>query len=237
MQRAALSPNGLVVLLLVASCAGPPGRGEGPYTPPYSLRSLAKNDIDRVLEVHVHESRAHLRRLMEKLYRRNPRELRKSAYTAEENARRLFDVRHDWQFPDVDCRDGLAAVRLSLAPGYQGDRVFAFVAGLDSMIMHAYGQKTEFFLFDSVDPQNLYNSARNLEIAAWKLRHDRDEAGEPIIYSVSLEGEPENLSYERLFGKLIGLQDTMAIVVAGKTGRTITKVIQRIATAAFLPLL
>src|SRR5690606_35671451 len=76
-----------------------------------------------------------------------------------------------------DCRDGLAAVRLSLAPGYQGDRVFAFVAGLDSMIMHAYGQKTEFFLFDSVDPQNLYNSARNLEIAAWKLRHDRTRRG------------------------------------------------------------
>src|SRR5690606_25816148 len=107
MRRAAASTKGLVALLLLASCASPPDNDQGPRQQPYTVRSLAKNDIGRVLEVHVRESRGYLRELMGKLYRRNPRELAKSAYSAEENARRLFDVRHDWQFADVDCRDGL----------------------------------------------------------------------------------------------------------------------------------
>lgn len=45
-----------------------------------------------------------------------------------------------------------------------------------------------------------------------------------------------NISYERLFGKMIAMQDTMAVIVAGKTNRTISKVIQRMATAVFLPI-
>jgi hypothetical protein len=44
-----------------------------------------------------------------------------------------------------------------------------------------------------------------------------------------------NLSYERVFGKLIALQDTMAIILAGKKSRTLIKIIQRMATVFFLP--
>lgn len=227
----------LPVLLLLGACAQHEGRDGGPRREPYRLSSLAKTDVGRIMEVHVQEVRATLRLLMEKLYRRNPRELARSPHPdAAANVRRLFEQRHDWNFPDLDARAGIDAVRLGLAPEYGGDRVFAFVAGLDSMIMDAYEHKSEFFLFDSVNPQNLYNSARNIEIAAWKLRHDRAADGTPVIYSVSQPGEPENLSYERLVGKLVGLQDTMAIIVADKSNRTITRVIQRMATAAFLPI-
>jgi hypothetical protein len=115
--------------------------------------------------------------------------------------------------------------------------VFALVAGLMSMIMKSYNYQSEFYMFDSVEPQKLYNCARNIEIAVWKLSHDRDSNGEPFLYSNSLpDEEVVNLSYERIFGKLIATQDNITTIMAGKNGRTIKTVIQKMATAVFLPI-
>ncbi|MBI2993150.1 MAG: hypothetical protein HYY48_03120 [Gammaproteobacteria bacterium] len=224
--------------LLLAGCGSAESRGDGPQSGDFQVRSLAKSDIGQVLEVHVREMRGHLEALMRKLYKRNPRELRKAPEaTADGNVTRLLARSDNWRFPEVQDRTGVDAIHLSLAPEFTGDRVFAFVAGLASMVMAAYEYKTEFYVLDTVDAQNLYHSARNIEIAAWKLGHSVDGAGKPYLYSVSLQGEPENLSYERLFGKMIGLQDTMAVIIADRNNRTLRKVIQRMATAAFLPIL
>jgi hypothetical protein len=70
----------------------------------------------------------------------------------------------------------------------------------------------------------------------WKLENNVDSKGELFLYSNSLPGEPANLSYERLFGKIIATQDTMAIIIADRTNRGIRKVIQQMATAVFLPI-
>lgn len=226
----------LGISLLLYGCAQSGTRQDGPNAGPFNIASLGKTDIGQVLEVSVREQRAYLRRLMEKLYRRNPRELSRSPFPdAESNISRLFDRKHDWRFRELDNKTGAEAIHLALNPSYAGDRVFAFMVGLASMIMASYEYKSEFYLFDSVDPQKLYNSARNIEIADWKLEHDLDVAGKPYLYTNSLAGEPANLSFERLFGKLIALQDTMAIVIAGKTNRVIRKVLQDMATAVFLP--
>ncbi len=45
-----------------------------------------------------------------------------------------------------------------------------------------------------------------------------------------------NLSFEREFGKLIAYQDTLALVMAQRTNRTIRRFSQALATAVFLPL-
>jgi hypothetical protein len=238
-----LPQHGLLKLLpclclALASCGHGNARDGGPRAEEFRLGSLAKTDVGKVIEVHHAEARAHLRELAEKLYKRNPRELRKSVHpTAQHSIRHLFDDRSDWRLPELGGRTGIDALRLAFSDDYRGDRVFAFMAGLVSMVMQSYSFKSEFYFYDSVHPQNLYNCARNIEIAAWKLRHDRDAKGEPYLYSISLPGEPENVSYERLFGKLISLQDTIAIIVAGKTDRIITRVVQRMATAMFLPLM
>ena len=202
----------------------------------FDVSSLAKSDVDTVLDIHVQQSRAYLQEIMFKLYKRNPRELKKSVNTAEENVRRLFDVEHNWSFVELEDTTGSDAIQLAFNPEYQGDRIFAFIAGLLSMIMSAYGDKKDFYMFDSVEPQKLYNAARNIEIAVWKLGHDRDEKGDLYIYSNSREGEITNLSYERLFGKLIALQDTMALIMEDQSKRLIKKVLQRMATAVFLPI-
>lgn len=202
-----------------------------------NVKTLAKTDIDSVLDIHVREARNYCRRLMIKLYKRNPRELRKSAVPdINRNLRRIFNETHNWQFEELDNRKGVDAIYLTFDESFEGDRVFAFIAGLTSMIMASYDYQSDFYMFDTVDPQKLYNSARNIEIAVWKLGHDLDVNGEPFLYSNSLPGETTNLSYERLFGKLIATQDTIALIIAGRTNRVIRKVIQRMATAAFLPI-
>ena len=63
-----------------------------------------------------------------------------------------------------------------------------------------------------------------------------DKNGELYLYTNSLPGEVPNLSYERLLGKLIATQDSIAIIIAGKTNRAIKTVIQTMATAVFLPI-
>ena len=231
-----ISAAGICCVLLLSGCSEADTRPDGPPAERFTLSSLAKSDIGRVIEVHVREARACLRTLAVKLYRRNPRELAKSGHPdMKDNVARLFDADHDWRFPELGNVTGADAIHLALSQDFEGDRVFAFMDGLSSMIMASYRNRTEFYILDTVDPQSLYNSARNVEIAVWKLEHDLDPDGEPWLYSNSRAGEVENLSFERLFGKLIELQDTMALIAAGKYNRLITRAVQNIATAVFLP--
>ncbi len=224
--------------LVISACSQNPNRqGEGPGEKKFNVKSLAKSDIDTILDIHVQEVRSHLQELMIKLYKRNPRELKRSDYkTIKENIIRVFDLEHDWNFPELEGKKGVDAIQLTFDNIFEGDRVFSFIVGLTSMLMASYEYKTEFYLFDTVDPQKLYNSARNIEIAVWKLGHDMDTNGALYLYSNSLPGEVTNLSYERLFGKLIATQDMIAIIIADKTNRVIKKVFQTMATAVFFPI-
>jgi len=198
---------------------------------------FVKTDIDTVADIHVQESLGHLRTLMEKLYRRNPKELRKGQlHSIQENLIRVFDGTHDWQFPELQNKTGTECINLAFSEEYSGDRVQAFVVGLTTMIIASYNNKTQFYAFDELDAQKLYNSARNIEIAVWKLGQAKDASGRIYLLSNSMPGEPANLSFERLFGKLIAQQDTMAKIVAQKTNRAIRSVVQTLASAVFLPI-
>jgi hypothetical protein len=107
--------------------------------------------------------------------------------------------------------------------------------GIASTVFLSYNGKTEFYLNDSLDPQRLYNSARNIEIAAWKLASARSANGELLLAS-NEKADVVNLSFEREFGKMIAYQDAMATVAAQRTNRVIRRVVQTLATAAFLPI-
>lgn len=227
----------ITTVFFSSGCSNTSARGDGPEARSFTIKSIAKSDIDSVLEIHVREMRQYLGNLMVKLYRRNPRELKKSRYPEiKQNIDRVFNQTHNWRFEELQNRKGVDAIYLTFDEDYEGDRVFSFIVGMTSMVMSAYEYKRRFYMFDTVDPQKLYNSARNMEIAVWKLEHDMDSNGEPFLYSNSLPGEPSNLSYERLFGKLIATQDNIAIIMADKTNRGIKKVIQQMATAVFLPI-
>lgn len=228
----------LYSLLMLTACNKEIVRENKPITESTAVAQIAKADIDNVLDVHIKQSQALLRELMTKLYKRNPRELKKSELKLiEEQLVRLFDLEHRWDFPELQGKHDIELIKLTFKEEYNGDRVFAFVSGLMSMIMKSYNYQSEFYLFDTVEPQKLYNCARNIEIAVWKLSHNVDSNGEPFLYSNSLPNEAEvNLSYERLFGKLIATQDNITTIMAGKKNRTVKTVIQRMASAVFLPI-
>jgi hypothetical protein len=213
------------------------GKRPAPKEAEFKGSDLLKSDVDAAAELHLRESLASTRLLMEKLYRRNPREFRKAGHAAlEPPVERAFDPRYAFRFPELKGAYGTAAIQLGLAPEYEGDRVFAFSVGLAGMIVQAYGQKTEIYLTDTLDPQKLYNAARNVEIAAWKIANARDARGQLLILSNETVGEVQNLSYEREIGKLIAYQDVMALVTAQSTHRTIRRTVQFLATGVFLPI-
>jgi hypothetical protein len=225
----------LIVLLALTGCVQRSGEA-GPKRIPFKMDSLIKTDIDTVAEVHVEAMREMLQEMMVKLYKRNPRELKKAGLTLEEGIRRLFVRTSDWRFEELRGLTKGDAIYLVFDDTFKGDRVHAFMTGLTSMVMASYDYRTEFFMLDALDPQKLYNSARNIEIAVWKMNNTYDVNGELYLLTDSMDGEIRNLSYERLFGKMIATQDNLAIVIADRQNRTIRKAIQRMATAVFLPI-
>jgi hypothetical protein len=235
-----------VFCALVTGCATQPsfppaapstGKRQQPAERDFRPSDIAKADIDVAAEAHARECLASARLLMEKLYRRNPREWRKGNYASMEAAvARAFDARAQFRFPELGNLRSTDAIMLALKPDFSGDRVFAFGVGLASMVFLSYNGKTEFYLTDTLDAQKLYNSARNVEIAAWKLANARDARGDALIVSNETSGDVLNLSFEREFGKMIAYQDVMAEIAAQRTNRIIRRAVQTVAAAVFLPI-
>ncbi len=119
---------------------------------------------------------------------------------------------------------------------YNGDRVFAFMAALTGMVMASYDHKTAFYLTDRLEPQKLYNSARNIEVAVWKLSNAKLASGNRVLVTNSIDGDVQNLSFEREFGKMIAQQDMLALIIEDRSNRTITRAIQNAAAFRFLPI-
>lgn len=203
-----------------------------------SFSQFIKNDLDRLADIEIRENTQSMRTIMLKLYKRNPQELRKSqAESAEKMVSQIFDheQEHHYRFASLDNLQSTDAIFLAFKPQYQGDRVFAFVVGLQTMLLKAHGGKNAFYVTDAIEPQYVYNVARNIEIAAWKLANATDKNGKLYLISNELNEQEKNLSIEREFGKVIGRTDLFAITLAEKSQRTLTRVIQNIATALFLP--
>ncbi len=205
---------------------------------PMTIRDLAKSEVDRVAEFHREEVMTQMRALMEKLYRRNPQQWHRSGSKQPHAIIEMaFTSPRVPDFNSLSGARGTAAISLAFDEEFRGDRVLAFVAGMTSMLQKAYNDQSEFFVLDQLDPQKLYNSARNVEIAVWRLSNRRDKLGRLFLLSnSSARDDIQNLSFERLFGRIIGSQDTLAKIVADRTNRTIRSVIQRLVGAVFLPI-
>ena len=202
-----------------------------------SLSHLMKSDIDRLADVEMRENTQSLRVLMTKLYKRNPAELKKSTSgTVDEMVDWVFEGDHKWNFEALNGVQGTDAIYLAFKPEYKGDRVLPFIVGLQTMMIKARGGKTEFYLTDSVDPQSIYNSARNIEIAAWKLSNTRDENGHLYFLTNEMNGKDQNLSFEREIGRMVGRTDLYALTLSEKSQRGLTRFTQGVASALFLPI-
>jgi hypothetical protein len=227
--------------MLLTACASQVAPVNGKRLPEQrdgsSLGHLMKNDIDRLADVEMRENTQSLRVLMTKLYKRNPAELKKSTSgTLDEMVGWVFEGDHKWNFEMLGGVKEIDAIYLAFKPEYKGDRVLPLIVGLQTMMIKARGGKTEFFLTDSVDPQSVYNSARNIEIAAWKLSNTRDESGKLYFQTNEMNGKEPNLSFEREIGRMVGRTDLYALTLSEKAQRGLTRFTQGLASALFLPI-
>jgi len=235
----------LMLALILSACATTPETGSKPkkevpqQQDRSTLNQLGKSDFDRMADVEMRENTESLRSLMLKLYKRNPLELKKSTSDpAEKMVSWVFDGsnQHQFLFPEINNLQSTDAIFLAFKPEYNGDRVFSFIVGLYTMLLRAHNDKADFYLTDSIDPQRVYNVARNIEIAAWKLSNARKQDGTLYLLTNEMNETERNLSFEREFGKMIGRTDLYAISLAEKSQRFISRIMQNLATAVFLPI-
>jgi hypothetical protein len=229
----------LIFLFLLPGCASQEiQRKDGSSSSrSFSVASLAKNDVDVLTEISQREMLRSLRLLTTKFYRRNPQEFRKSGHeSAEAATARLFEEPLKWAESPLAKLNWEESFKLTFLEGYSGDRVHAFMSALTAMLMASYNHKTEFFLPDELSAQKLYNSARNIEVAVWKLSSAKQGNGARFLISNSMDGDVQNLSFEREFGKLIAQQDLLALLVEDKSNRSISRVFQSATTFVFLPI-
>ncbi|HCZ16378.1 MAG TPA: hypothetical protein PL117_17440 [Accumulibacter sp.] len=224
----------VLLALTVVACSTRLGK-DGRSHSTIDLKYLAKTEVDRIAEIDRAEVVGGLMLIAEKLYKRNPREWKKVGLASREAALEQLRMRHTRSPPELGAlRDGPAAA-LAFSETYTGDRVAALMFGLLTMVDSAFEHKEEFYILDGLNEMKLFNCARNMEVAVWKLANDRNPAGEPYLLANAIDPGGRNLSFEREFGRAMGLLDLMAQVVADRNGRGFSRLSQTVVSGIFLP--
>jgi hypothetical protein len=224
----------------VAGCASdaPTAHGEVKGDD-FAAAEMLQSEGNRMTQNAMRANRQSLLLLAGKLYRRNPAEWRKTAATREAALKQIEDamLSHAPWPPLFDQRDE-AALSLALAPEFGGDRVAAFILACHDTIVTAHGGKHEFYYLDGVDPQHIYNAARDMETALWVLNTRRDARGQPLLRANEIGPDSRNLSFEREFGTIIGRLDLLASSMTERYRRAAIGYVQGLLMApalVFLP--
>jgi len=222
------APVAFLLLLVLCSCSG------------YDLKNLAKSDIDAVTDQFIAKTRADVLELTVKLYQRNPDQLaRIPGMTVESRLAQLRVHRYKLQFAELGYKQDIDAMNLAFDPGYRGDRVFALVVGLGSMLRQAYAYQPEMFLPDKLDAEVLITSAQNVEMLWWKLKNTRAPDGRHLIVTYEDRGVIDDFGFERLFAEIVVLQEMMASIVGDADERAVTGAVHgamQAVSKAFIPL-
>lgn len=226
----------LFLLVFITSCSSNQIKSPTSQYDKSSVNQFAKTDFDRMADLEIRENMESLKILALKFYKRNPSQLKKSTQdNVEKMVNWIFHGDHNNEFEQLQNKKDVECLNLVFDGSFNGDRVLALMIGLKTMLLESHGNKTDFYLFDKLDPQNIYNVARNIEVVVWKLSTKKMENGEPFLISNSISGNEQNLSFEREFGKIIGRSDYFAYTLSEKTERTITRAVQSVSTRLFLP--
>jgi len=227
----------LFLTFLICSCSGSTlKKKDSTQYDKGSINQFGKSDFDRMADYEIRENIESLKILMLKFYKKNPNQLKKSTSdNAEKMTNWVFNGDHNWKFKRIDNAQDVDALNQVFDDNFKGDRVLSLITGLYTMLTKAHGDKTEFYIFDSLDPQKIYNASRNIEIIVWKLATKKNNKGQPFLLSNEINSLESNLSFEREFGKIIGRTDYFAFTLSEKTERTVTRVIQNFTTGIFLP--
>ncbi|MDH1072368.1 MULTISPECIES: hypothetical protein [Pseudomonas] len=200
-----------LALALLAGCTSPPVKkdidGES-----FKAGQLLQNDANRAANLAMGDNLESLSRLLDKLYKRNPREWRKTGARSREEAHQNVMEAIVEQRPLIGLGDkrSVAALPVAFEMEFQGDRAGALIYGIGSMLMELYGGTTTQHLLSGLNSQKTANAAWNIEVAAWLLASRTDTSGQPLLLSNEISAAGRNLSFEREFGRMIGRLELLA---------------------------
>ncbi len=192
--------------------------------------NIAKTNIDTVAEIALANLNNQLLQLTLELYRLNPRELKKVSHMdLQTRVTQIMEYPAAIAYAELHNRQGIEAIKLAFNRRYRGDRVFALMLGVTSMIDNSYNNQKEFYFFDSLDPQKIYDSSVNLQALRRALL--KQGGSNPII--ADDESNPNGVY--TLIDKATAIQELIALVVSDRTNRVINKTL-RGAASIFLPI-
>tara|TARA_A100000164_G_scaffold119200_1_gene105211 strand:+ start:1001 stop:1672 length:672 start_codon:yes stop_codon:yes gene_type:complete len=201
------------------------------------LTNIAKTDIDIITEIHVSNAKENIEDLIIKLYKLNPIYIRKNE-KFNNVSEVIIDIFKDIDVKKIDKtgKDNINLILKGFNHDFNGDRIYYICKGLYGMINASYNYKNKFYLTDpKLDAQKLMNTAINIETLVWRLSNSKNN-GELLIKTNNINKNKINLSFERLFGKLINNQENMARIISSQQGRIIQKAAKGIVSSIFLPI-
>lgn len=227
----------VLLVLLLAGCVGSPFDASSDSESEATPDELFQTHTDRVATLGMRKNLDALYRLMEKLYRRNPAEWRKSgAPNAQVAGQRIrWAVEQQQPLRELGGRRDVDALAFTLGPDYRGDRVGGFIYALGSMLITAHDGQTTFYMTDRLDPQYIHNAARNMEKASWMLANRKDLQGRPWLLSNEMSVQGQNLSYAIEFGKIVARLDLLTAVLDESGRRMAVSYAQSLMFMNFLP--
>lgn len=189
-----------------------------------SADQRVQTDFNRTVTFEVRDNLDSLYNLLDKLYRRNPREWRKTGVSDQVAA--VARVKHAIQergggegARPAGLRD-IRILAVSLDSDYSGDRVGAFIYGLADTLIAAHNGKTHLYATDVLDGRRAYNTARNVEATAWLAGIAPQPPGcAAVAGQRDISTCRHNPSFEREFGAIIGRLDLIANLLGENSRR------------------
>lgn len=180
----------------------------------YRNNEWLQSGANRTANLALRDNLASIRRVQLTLYRRNPREWRKWAPSAESATEQVWQaVMQGTALPELRGATGIDAIRLAFDTGpqaFQGDRVAALVVGWGAMLKQANGDTWEQTMIDGVSAENAFRAARNVEISLWLLSSKSGADGQPLLLSTEISERGRNLVADRELSKVVARLDLMA---------------------------
>ena len=187
-----------------------------------TITNLGKSEIDMVSDSFINTNTEYISKLAIQLYKYNPKELNKSSpsQTVEKRITQMSS-QLDTSYAEINHTTATSTILLALDKHYSGDRVFALLRGIHSMLYYAYGGRTEVFMFDTLAPQPLYNSARNLEIVLIRLQTETYR-GQTLLKMGPIM--PKESAYNLLI-KMVANQDIMVKLNETSSHRVVNRIV------------
>jgi len=204
----------------------------------FSSGQMLQNDANRAANLAMRDNLGSLSLLLDKLYKRNPREWKKTGAASREAAQQqvMDAIRNQQPLPGLDGRKSVDALPLAFDADFQGDRAGTLIYGLGSMLFELYGGTDTQHLLSGLNSQMTANAAWNIEVAAWLLASRTDEQGQPLLLSNEISASGRNLSFEREFGRMIGRLELLAQMTHESLRRSGINYVQGILAAPILGL-